>query len=135
VREKLTVLLWISIAALALRLGWIWWSRHEDAVRMQRAVEAARQGGALPPELEGNALKILSFYAESGEIAAGDRDLMCYGVVNAKRVTLTPDVEQVYPALNRCFWVTPQSNTKYTLTAEGQDGATVSSSLEIRVRK
>jgi hypothetical protein len=103
VREKLTVLLWISIGVLAIRVGWIWWSRHQDAVEMQRAAEAAHRGAPLPRELKGNALNILNFYAQSGEIKAGDRDLMCYGVVNAKRVTLTPEVEQVYPAVNRCF--------------------------------
>jgi hypothetical protein len=42
-------------------------------------------------------------------------------------------VEKVWPALSRCFDVAPTSTTKYTLTAEGSDGRTVSQSVTVDV--
>jgi hypothetical protein len=60
---------------------------------------------------------------------------MCYGVVNATAVRLDPPVESVWPAVSRCFEVTPSKTTRYTLTAEGADHASVSESVEIVVKR
>jgi hypothetical protein len=55
-------------------------------------------------------------------------------VVNAKSVAIDPPIEGVYVALNRCVEAAPKRNTTYVLTAEGQNGKTVSASFTIRVQ-
>ena len=49
-------------------------------------------------------------------------------------VRLDPPVEKVWPAVTRCFEVTPDRSTRYTLTAESAEHTTVSESFEIAVR-
>ena len=44
-------------------------------------------------------------------------------------------VEKVWPAVSRCFDVTPAGSTRYTLTAEGAEHTTVSESIEIAVKR
>jgi hypothetical protein len=43
-------------------------------------------------------------------------------------------VATVYPALNRCVEAAPQHDTKYTLTAEGNDGQTVTAEFTLAVK-
>lgn len=59
--------------------------------------------------------------------------MICYGVENAKSVSLKPEVEKLWPAFNRCFEVAPQRSTRYTLTAEGFGSRSVNASFEIQV--
>jgi len=79
-------------------------------------------------------VKILQFYASSGEVAKGEAVTVCYGVENAQSVRMEPEVEQLRPALNRCFQVTPTTQTTYTLAAEGFDGSTATESFTVRVK-
>ena len=60
--------------------------------------------------------------------------MICYGVLNAKAVRIEPRVEGVSPSLNRCVEVSAEKETRYTLTAEGADGRTVSESFVLGVR-
>ena len=76
---------------------------------------------------------ILHFYASPGMVIEGDRATVCYGVAKAKAVRLDPPVETLTPSLNRCIQVAPEKDTLYTLTAEGDDGRTVSESFTIQV--
>jgi hypothetical protein len=71
-------------------------------------------------------LKILQFYARDGVIIEDQSTVICYGVVNAKSLRIDPPMPGFYPALNRCVEVSPQHDTKYTLTAVGNDGQTAS---------
>jgi hypothetical protein len=81
----------------------------------------------------GAELRILQFYAREGTLTEGDRTVLCYGVLNAKSVHLDPPVATVYPAINRCVDAAPARQTLYTLTAQGEDGRTVSASLTVGV--
>jgi hypothetical protein len=81
----------------------------------------------------GTDLKILQFYSREGTVTEGDKTLLCYGVLNAKVVRLDPPVANIYPSLNRCVEAAPSRQTLYTLTAEGQDGRTVSAALTLGV--
>jgi hypothetical protein len=47
-------------------------------------------------------------------------------------VRIEPPVDGVGVALNRCVQVAPRKDTKYTLFAEGRDGAVLSQSIVIR---
>ena len=78
-------------------------------------------------------VKIVQFYANVGSISKGESALLCYGVENAKSVTITPLGEPVVPALTRCLEVAPQHTTHYTIMAEGFDGKVATQSLTLPV--
>jgi hypothetical protein len=130
---------WLLIA-VALYVGWIFYSRwnenrqfNEKREEKQKAadLEAARK---TVDTLGGNSFDILSFYANPGEVRRGEESQVCYGVSNAKRVALDPPVTSVWPSVSRCFEVTPQKTTTYTLTADDGHGNKKTASFEIKVR-
>src|ERR1039457_3893551 len=77
----------------------------------------------------GTDLKILQFYARDGVLYEGKSTVICYGVVNAKSVTIDPPIQGVWAALNRCVEAAPKRDTRYVLTAEGENGKTASASF------
>jgi hypothetical protein len=77
---------------------------------------------------------ILHFYALPGAITDGDKATLCYGVAKARAVRLEPAGEAPSPSFNRCIQVAPVRDTEYTLSAEGEDGRTVSAVLDIQVK-
>lgn len=87
----------------------------------------------VPPGIFANEPKIAHFYAGTGVLTKGEHAVVCYGVLNVRSVRIEPSVEQIKPALNRCFSVTPASTTTYTLFAEGTDGRNMTASFTIQV--
>lgn len=128
--KALVRIMWVPVLISVLYTGWVFWQRHSEETRPQPA-RMERD----PLAAYGETLKILQFYTTGGEIAAGHKALLCYGVVNATAVRLDPAVESVWPAVSRCFEVRPSRTTRYTLTAEGADHASVSESVEIVVKR
>src|ERR1700759_4880884 len=112
--SRLVTILWGPVLVGAIYTGWIFWQRHAA----NRVPEGQPGWNANPLAAYGNNLRILQFYAREREIISGEKSLVCYGVVNAEVVRLDPPVEKVWPAVSRCFTVTPAQNTRYTLTAE-----------------
>jgi hypothetical protein len=133
--KQIGILLWIGMAIAVARLGWIWLARHDARLRMGTATQAR-----LSPAIESlrddsnGAVRITQFYARSGEMTQDDPNLICYGVRNARSVRIEPPVDNLTPALNRCFFIEPQQDTTYTLVAEGVDGSQASESFQVRVR-
>jgi len=78
-------------------------------------------------------VRILEFYANVGFLTAGQRALLCYGVENARTVTISPPVGGVYPALSRCLEILPQHTTHYMIMAEGYDGRVATQSFTLAV--
>lgn len=122
--------------AVALYVGWILYSRYQNAAEaerelQQKRVEADRKVVAA---YGGDQLKILSFGATKGEISPGEPVTMCYGVANAVHVTIEPGVEPIKPAVTHCLEISPEKTTTYTLQAEDAAGNSKSVSLTIRVR-
>src|SRR5262245_8201386 len=101
-----------------------------SAARKRRAVRSrgARPYGRLWQQRQDSTLPQLAPNCSRREGAH------LHGVVNATAVRLDPPVEKVWPAVARCFQVTPASTTRYTLTAEGAQRTTVSESIEIAVK-
>ena len=128
--RALVRIMWVPVLISLLYTGWVFWQRHSEAIRPAPA-HVERD----PLAAYGTTLKILQFYTSGGEIAAGQKALLCYGVVNATAVRLDPPVEKVWPAVSRCFDVKPAKTTRYTLTAEGAARATVSESVEVVVKR
>lgn len=91
------------------------------------------QQKAAPVAAEQPQAKITAFYARDMAVTEGGSTVLCYGVSNAKSVRLDPPVENISPSLNRCIEVRPKKETRYTLTAEGSTGQSVSESVTIRV--
>jgi hypothetical protein len=91
----------------------------------------ARQKSA--PVAMDQPVKITAFYARDLIVTEGTSTVLCYGVANAKSVRLDPPVESISPSLNRCIEVRPKIETRYTLTAEGSIGQSVSESVTVRV--
>ena len=85
-------------------------------------------GTARPP------VRILQFYASVGMVTAGQRALLCYGVENARTVTISPSIDGVYPALSRCIEILPQHTTHYMIMAEGYDGHVATQSFTLPVQ-
>jgi hypothetical protein len=117
-------------------LGYVFLARHSSGRRWangQGNTQAARTG-QFEDTYGGTALKILQFYARDGTILEDQSTVICYGVLNARSVRIDPPVEDVQVALNKCVTVQPEHDTRYTLTAEGNDGQTLTASFTLAVK-
>jgi|SRR5579871_2043669 len=135
-------LVWLSVAiGLALiYVGWIFVSRsmanraiEEKAAAAQRATQAKNDAAAVE-KMGGDRFEILQFYAYPGQIHRGDETDLCYGVSNAKSVTLEPQTNPMWPAFSRCVKVAPTKSTTYTLTATDANGQTKAQTVRVEVR-
>lgn len=128
----------VLIAAAAV--GFILFSRWAENRRIDRqAAQAAAQkqlsnDRAALDQLGGKELAIQSFYATPGVIHRGQSTQLCYGVANAKTVTLEPQSNPVWPSHSRCVDVTPKKDTTYTLTVQDAAGHSKSQTVEVKVR-
>jgi hypothetical protein len=121
----------VTASVCAIYLAIVFGGRYLDRQASERA--AKERFSRLPPELESEELKILQFYVTPPAVPRGGKALICYGVLNAVKLELDPPVEEVKPALNRCFDVRPRATATYRLTATGKNGTTVTAEFELRV--
>jgi len=135
-------LLYSSIALLItiLVVGWILFSRWQQNRQIDRQVTQERSqkqhdsDRAALEQLGGNELAIQALYANPGIVLRGESAQLCYGVANAKTVTLQPQPNPVWPSHARCVEVAPQKDTVYILTAEDAAGNKTSQTVEVKVR-
>jgi hypothetical protein len=123
-----------TLAAGAVAIGYLGWtfaSRNFSKPAAQKA-PAAYQDVLGIDKL--SSVTILHFYALPGVITDGDKATLCYGVAKAKAVRLEPAGETLSPSLNRCIQVAPARDTEYTLSAEGDDGRSVTAVLDVQVK-
>jgi hypothetical protein len=129
----------LLVLAVALYTGGIFYSRREEArayeqlARQERARQQRERDQATIEQLGGSELAIEMLYA-TAELRRGETAQVCYGVANAKSVTLEPQANPVWPSHNRCVDVKPVKTTTYTLTATGADGRTLSREATVKVR-
>jgi hypothetical protein len=133
----------IYSSALIILVGayvsWILLARHQDnRAYEQRAADAQAKkqreaDQAAIEQLGGSELAIQMLYA-TPRIARGETAQICFGVANAKSVTLEPQGNPVWPSHSLCVDVKPIKTTAYKLTATGADGKTVSQEVKIEVR-
>ncbi len=128
----------LGVAALAV--GWILFSRWQENRRidLQAAKDTAEKqlsnDRAALEQFGGKELAIQSFYATPGIVHRGESAQLCYGVANAKTVTLEPQSNPVWPSYARCVDVSPKKDTAYTLTVQDAAGNTKSQTVEVKVR-
>jgi hypothetical protein len=77
--------------------------------------------------------KITEFKANPSSLAMGLSGKLCYGVENAARLYLTPQVEPILPASENCIDIAPKQTIVYTLTAVGADGDQDTKQVEVKV--
>jgi hypothetical protein len=124
------------LAIVALVVGYIFFSRWEDdRAAAERAAEKAReQDQHIVDAMGGDNFEILNFYVSPMSIHPGESAELCYGVANAKQVSLDPPVAAVWPSYSRCIEVSPRADTTYTLTAEDVAGHTKTATITLLVR-
>lgn len=136
----LTRVLWIVPALVFVFAAWVLVSRWMEARRIEdRAAQEkqSREGQENRRAFEnlgGSRFEILHFYASPGLLRRGGTASICYGVSNATRVRLEPDVARVWPSASRCFEISPRRDTTCTLTIENAAGHTKTASFELRVQ-
>jgi hypothetical protein len=129
----------IALAIAAITVCWIMLSRwQQDRFIEQRDAEKKKQerlenDRLAIGQLGGKDLAIQSFYANPQSIHKGEGAQLCYGVANAKTVTLEPQSAPVWPSHARCVSVTPAHTTTYTLTIADDLGHSQTSTVEITV--
>ena len=127
-------------AFVVVAVGWIMVTRWlenrgiEKRAKEERTLKQQEQDRITVEQLGGNELAIQNFYASPGEIRRGASVQICYGVANAKTVTLEPQSNPVWPSHSRCVDVTPKKTTIYTLTIADATGNTKTQTLEVKVR-
>jgi len=129
----------VVILAAALYVGWILYARHEsnraydERAREAQAKKQREADQAAIEQLGGNQLGIQMLYA-TPKIRRGETAQVCFGVANAKSVTLQGQNNPVWPSHNLCVDVKPVKTTTYTLTATGSNGRSVSQQATVEVR-
>lgn len=124
---------------VAIYVGWVVFARwNENRMIEQGSREAAaqrlhEQDQRTVEQMGGSELAIQSFYGNS-QIRRGQSAQLCYGVANAKKVTLEPQSNPVWPSYGRCVDVSPTKTTTYTLTASDDAGHSVSQTFTVRVQ-
>jgi hypothetical protein len=130
----------IVLLIVALSVGVIMYSRwQDDRTRERQAAEEhaekqREQDRAAVEQLGGKELGILDFYASPKAIRRGETAKLCYGVSNAKTVTLEPQTHEVWPSVANCVDVSPKRTTTYTLTITDAAGQSKSQALDLAVR-
>jgi len=123
---------------VAFYVGWIVFSRWNEnrLIEQRNREEAASKQRELDRQsvenMGGSELAIQAFYG-NGQIRRGEKAQLCYGVANAKKVTLQPQTNPVWPSYSRCVDVSPTKTTTYTLTASDDAGHTVTQTLTVKV--
>ena len=131
---------WTVLAVAALVVSGVFFSRwlenrtFEKRVREERVRNQQEQDRATIAQMGGRELAIQNFYAIPGTIRRGETVQLCYGVANAKTVTLEPQSNPVWPSYARCVDVTPTKSTTYTLTIADAAGNNKTQSLEVKVQ-
>ena len=127
------------VGIVLLFVVWTLLSRWQENLAIERHAREEKSRQQLESDrvtlerLGGKELAIQNFYASPGAIHRGESVQLCYGVANAKTVTLEPQPNAVWPSYARCVSVSPARGTTYTLTISDASGNTKTQSLQVTV--
>ena len=127
------------VGIILLFTVWTLFSRWQEnrAIERREREEKSRQQSendrVVLERLGGKEPAIQTFYASPGAIHKGESTQLCYGVANAKTVTLEPQPNAVWPSYARCVSVSPARSTTYTLTISDASGNSRTQSLRVTV--
>ena len=129
----------LLIVVVAAYVVWVLYSRHfesrryEQRIRDQQVQKQREEDQKTIEQLGGSELAIQMLYA-TPEIHRAETGQVCFGVANAKTVTLEPQSNPVWPSHSLCVDVKPTKTTTYKLTATAADGKSVSQEVTVQVR-
>ena len=104
----------------------------EEAFRQKKAAEKREK--PLPELYKSEKLEILGFYVAPRRIARGEKASLCYGVLNAKALSIEPSVGELSITMSRCAGVSPAKTTTYTFKALDAAGAEKTAEATLTVR-
>lgn len=132
--RKVLPFMTVLVVLAAARTGWIFYQRYNAGkAEAERTERKKREEARQVTEMLGNGrVKILNLSLDPPVIRIGGESELCYGVSNAKSVTIEP-IGAVDPAYARCMKVTPKRDTAYVLTAKDAAGNTETATLKLRV--
>ncbi|HET9697719.1 MAG TPA: hypothetical protein VFP40_12690 [Terriglobales bacterium] len=128
----------LAVVLVALYVGYLVFTRWKDRRDIaQKENEQTIANARKDLEQYGSGLpKILNFSLSQGAINKGDKISICYGVSNAKQLTIEPKPdENVWPSVARCVAATPTKTTTYVITAKDDAGHSDTQSLTVNVVK
>ncbi len=135
--KKLIPFTSVALIIAVLYVAWTFYSRHRSDRAAAEQI-AARQQEARQHVVDqvfgDGAVKFVAFGADSADVKRGESTQLCYGVVNAKTVTVDPPVEALKPSYHHCMQIAPAKTTTYTIAADGGKGHKQSESVTIHVR-
>jgi hypothetical protein len=129
----------VVLAIVAIYVGYLLVSRWQEnrsllqKAAQQKAAKERDEAERTVDTLGGNRFDIMSFYASPATIRRGESAQLCYGVSNAKSVSLDPPVAEMWPSYDRCFDISPTKDTTYTLTADDGKGNSKTASFTLKV--
>jgi hypothetical protein len=125
-----------AVVIAAIYVGYVFFSRWQENrearehIHQQEVSEAKKTVDAYG----GGEVKVLSFTISPGVVQRGQKVNICYGVSNAKSVTISPNPDgEVWPSLSRCVEASPTKDVSYTITATDEKGKTDARTLAIKV--
>jgi hypothetical protein len=124
-----------AVVIVAIYVGWTFYQRSSENREYERA-RVRKETADAKRTLDmvgGGDFKILNFYAVPGAIKRGSQAKVCYGVIEAKSVSIEPEIEPIQPAYNRCLQVSPAKTTEYTLTAVSKTGHKATQNFTLQV--
>jgi hypothetical protein len=122
---------------VALYVGYTVFSRwKERRAASEQATREQVEGARKSYEAYGSGqVKVLNFNITPAIMRKGDKASICYGVSNAKTVTIEPKPdENVWPSMARCVEVSPKQTTTYTITAQDANGKADTKNVTINVQ-
>jgi hypothetical protein len=135
--KKLLPFTSVALIIAALYVAWTFYSRHasDRAAAEQIAAHQQEARQRVVDQVFGDgAVKFVAFGADSAVLKRGESTQLCYGVVNAKTVTMDPPVEALKPSYRHCLQIAPSKTTTYTVAADDGKGHKQSESVTIHVR-
>lgn len=127
----------VALILAVLYVAWTFYSRQQRAKESEAAVEKAQQDAEKKQAdmvFGSGQVKFLVFSASPGLVKRGENTRLCYGVVNAEKLTIEPGVgEEVKPTSRHCVEIVPKATTTYTMTGTNAKGQSDQTSLTVRV--
>lgn len=127
----------VCLVVALLYVGWTFYSRHlsDERAAEQLAAKQQEQREREARQIFGSGeVKIVSYSIDKARMTRGESADLCYGVVNATKVTIEPHVEDSKPSNYHCLSVSPKATTTYTITAANDKGDSKSMAVTVHVQ-
>lgn len=127
----------VALVLAVLYVAWTFYSRQQRAKESEAAIEKAREDDRKKQAdlvFGSGEVKFLIFSASPGRVKRGEDSRLCYGVVNAEKLKIEPDIgEDVKPTSRHCAEIKPKATTTYKITGTNAKGQSKDASLTVTV--